>query len=383
MGDQRRILHVISTMNRGGAETWIMHVYRHIDRSHIAFDFAVQTDQLCHYDGEIRALGGRIFPHPSLKAAGLRSYSQKLASTLREHGPFAGVHSTKHEFSGLVLRVAEKAGVPLRIAHSQTTQDGRPNSWLINVYRWSMRKLIRRHATHLFGCSRAACEALFGPDCWSDPRVRVVRNAIDLVPYAALPTDRRALREQCALPMAAPLIGHVGRFAEPKNHRFLIEIFAAVLQKLPTAHLLLVGDGPLRPAIEALVRKKSLQGNVHFLGIHPDVPLFMGALDLFLFPSLYEGVPLVVIEAQAAGVPCVVADTVPIEADLGIGLVRFVGLQADVGTWEQHLEKSLSSQRPHWSSLQQALQAAGYDIRDVATQMERIYVNGGFTKRSP
>jgi len=370
-----KILHFVGQMNRGGAETLIMNIYRHIDRSKVQFDFAVHTDQPGHFDQEIMALGGRILPLPQPSAIGFHTYGRALTNTLREYGPFAGVHSHVHHFSGYIMHVAKKEGVLIRVAHSHSTQDGQRDSWLRTAYRWYMRRLIFQHATHMFGCSHTACEALFGLNYWRDPRVRVLPNAIDLAPYKTLPSEKRTLRQSLSLPADDFLIGHVGRFSLVKNHRFLIEIFAALLKELPTAHLVLVGDGPLRSDIESLIQTKGIKDSVHLLGIRSDIPQIVGALDMFVFPSLYEGIPVALVEAQAAGVPCVVADTVSNEADIKVGLVHFVNLQARVDLWVQKILEELRTNRPDWMDRQRALQATGYDIRHISLWLQETYAD--------
>ncbi len=373
-----RILHVFHGMNPGGAETLVMNVYRHIDRARVQFDFAVHTDQRSHYDAEIEALGGRIFALPDLSQrpglSGLRAYAQALSRVLHEHGPFAGVHSHVHYFSGVVLRLAEAAGVPSRLAHSHTTHDGETSSLGRKLYCWSMRYLLLRHTTHLLGCSRAACQGLYGRASRLDSRIRVLPNAIDLLSYSRPSDDRGILRRQLSLPVDAPLIGHVGRFTPVKNHRLLIDAFAALLVESPDARLVLVGDGPLRSDVEVSIREKDIERRVHLLGIRSDVPAILSALDVFVFPSLYEGLGMALIEAQAAGVPCVVSNAVPAEADLNLGLVRFLNPQAGVGEWARCILSARTARRLSWADRQRALQSSGYDVRSLAQEMERVYI---------
>jgi len=375
MSQPIRVLHIFGRMNRGGAETFIMHVYRHMDRSKIQFDFAVHSDQPGHYDDEIRSLGGRIFVLPRPRLATLPAYRRALARVLREEGPFAVVHSHVHFYSGIPLAIAASAGIPRRIAHSHSLSDGKRSSWPRRLYRWYMRSLISRYATHMLGCSRPACEALYGSRCWQDKRVQVVHYGIDLTPFELLPKDRNLLRDKIGLPRDCVLIGHVGRFDVPKNHRFLIEIFESLVAQCPTARLVLVGDGPLRPEIERLVQVKGVQDRVFFLGVRTDVPEIMGCLDVFLFPSLWEGIPLVLLEAQAAGLSCVVSDVISEEADLGIGLLHPVSLKAGPDIWVEHVLKALQGNRPEWSVRKEALQRNGYDVQEVAKLLARIYVN--------
>jgi glycosyltransferase EpsF len=374
MSQTVRVLHIFGRMNRGGAETFIMNVYRHIDRTKIQFDFAVHSDQPGHYDEEIRSLGGRIFILPRPRLTALPVYKRALAQVLREEGPFATVHSHVHFYSGVPLAVAASAGIPVRIAHSHSTSDGKRSALSRRLYRWYMRSQIWRYATHMLGCSRPACEALYGPRCWQDSRVRVVHYGIDPTPFELLPKDRNLLRDRIGLPRDCLLIGHVGRFEVPKNHRFLVEIFGSLAARLPTARLVLVGDGPLRPQIEQFVRAKGLENHVFFLGVRADVPEIMGCLDVFLFPSLWEGIPLTLLEAQAAGVSCVVSNVISDEADLGIGLLHSVSLEAGPEVWVDHVMRALQNNRPDWILRKEALKRNRYDVQQVAELLARIYV---------
>jgi glycosyltransferase EpsF len=166
----------------------------------------------------------------------------------------------------------------------------------------------------------------------------------------------------------------VGRFEVPKNHRFLVEIFGSLAARLPTARLVLVGDGPLRPQIEQFVRAKGLENHVFFLGVRADVPEIMGCLDVFLFPSLWEGIPLTLLEAQAAGVSCVVSNVISDEADLGIGLLHSVSLEAGPEVWVDHVMRALQNNRPDWILRKEALKRNRYDVQQVAELLARIYV---------
>ncbi|MEM2057654.1 MAG: glycosyltransferase family 1 protein [Thermoproteota archaeon] len=355
-----------------------MHVYRHIDRSRIQFDFAVHSPHPGHYDDEIRQLGGRIFVLPRPRFSGLPGYWQALNGVLRREGPFTAVHSHVHFFSGIPLAAAHRAGVPVRIAHSHSTSDGGGGTSHRKVYRRWMRWLIFRHATHMLGCSRLACEALYGPKCWQEQRVRVVHNGIDLAPFKSLPNDKKALRVKVGLPEEGLLIGHIGRFDTPKNHRFLIEVFEVLAARLPDARLILVGDGPLRPEIQRLVTSKGLQDRVLFLGIRADVPEIMRSLDLFLFPSLYEGFGLVLIEAQASGLPCVISDVIPEEADVVTPLVRRLSLYQPPSVWAEAVVE-MQHHKGRMISPTQALELVSqspFNICNSVRELEEVYEEG-------
>ena len=368
----KRILHVVGGMNRGGVETWLMHVLRNIDRDRLKMDFLVHTSRECAYDDEIRRLGSPIIA--CLEPSKPWQYSRRFRSALVQYGPYDVVHSHVHFYSGLHVAMAHWAGVPARISHSHNTHDGRPSSLDRIAYRAAMRCLIRRYATHLLCAAPASGQALFGQESRSDPRFQVLRYGIDLTPYSALPLDRRALRRELSLPETGCLIGHVGRFDPQKNHLFLVKVFSALVDQMPEAHLVLTGEGGLRDEINSLVQQLDLRKKVTFLGLRSDIPRIMGALDAFLFPSQWEGLPVAVTEAQAAGVPCIVSEGVPRDSDVGLGLLTYVSLRSGLPAWVDAVRNSLAAHRPAWNQRECALRAAGCDIRLAVPALEKIYV---------
>ena len=371
----KRILHTFKVMDRGGAETLIMNIYRHINRDEVQFDFAVHSDLPGHYDDEIRSLGGRIFHLPSPQK-NIATYMRSLRKILRDHGPFTGIHSHLLFFSGIVLYIAKKEGIPIRVAHSHSIKDGHTFNLNRKVYHYIMKRLIHSNATQKLGCSKEACDYLFGKKFWDNNRVKIIKNTIDLKPFerAAL-KSREHIRKGLSLPTDVPIIGHVGRFNKVKNHTFIIEVFDKLRQQIPNARLVLVGDGPEKNNIEALVQKKRLQDYVYFLGVRSDVPEIMRALDVFLFPSIYEGIPLVLIEAQASGVPCVVSNTITKEVNLG--LTKFLNLNQPIDNWVTTILENLNNKKHDWETRIKALKQKGYDVKDVTEQLEAMYVKMG------
>ena len=311
-----RILHVVGGMNRGGVETWLMHVLRNIDRERFRFDFLVHTTKPCAYDEEIRSLGSSIIP--CMKPSRPWLYASTFKRILKEHGPYDVVHSHVHHYSGFVLRQAHKAGIPKRIAHSHndTSSSELKAGVARKTYLNLMKRLIRMHATKGLACSRKAAVSLYGKNWEADSRWQILYCGIDLDQFTN-PPDRGAIRKELGIPLNAFVVGHVGRFAEQKNHTFLVDIFNALAKREPKAWLLLVGDGPLRHAIERKIDQLDLKERVVFAGLRSDVPhLMKGAMDVFLLPSLHEGLPVVLIEAQAANIPCIFSDVITYEVDI-------------------------------------------------------------------
>lgn len=368
-----RVLQVVYKMHRAGTETLLMRIYRNIDRNKVQFDFLVHTDQPGHYDNEIRDLGGRIIYIPVLPTKNYLLYTKTLKNIILQNGPYTCVHSHLLLLSGVILKVAYSAKIPLRIAHSHSDADGKGNNFSRRVYRWYLRHQIRHYATHMLAVSRPAGEWLFGKNCWQDSRVQILHNAIDLKPYEMLCQDRLKLRKELGLPIDGILLGHIGRFELLKNHRKVLEIFSHLVKLQPAAHLILVGEGSLEGEVRSLIKSLGLQDQVYMLGVRSDIPELMGALDLFLFPSLFEGLGIVLIEAQAAGVPCIISDTIPTEADLGLGLVKILPLSADCDIWARAALGAIDSSRLPWSTREKSLKLNNYNISELALKLQELY----------
>jgi glycosyltransferase involved in cell wall biosynthesis len=370
-----RILHVIHRMRPGGAQTLVMNLYRHIDKSRVQFDFAVRSQQPEYYDQEIETLGGRLFhlPWHSSNPFNIVGYIHALDEILQKEGPFAGIHSHVELFNGHILPVSRKAGVKLRIAHSHSASTDK-TSILRNIWGKIMRRSIQNNATHFLACSSTAAEWLYG-DIHQDARFSLFPNAIDLTPYANIHSDRYFWRQKTGLPLKGPLLGPIGRFDSVKNHSFLLQVFSKFLDLFPTAKLILVGEGILKTQVENEAKAKGFVDSICFLGVRSDIPQILGALDLFVLPSLHEGLGIVLIEAQAAGVPCLVSDTIPTEVDLGLGLIQFKNLDIGVNGWVQELQDSKLHKKPDWNNRKIALQKAGYNIQRSAKSLQELYLS--------
>jgi glycosyltransferase involved in cell wall biosynthesis len=330
-----RILHVVGGMNRGGVETWLMHVLRNIDRDRFQMDFLVHTEKPCPYDDEASALGSKIIP--CLSPAKPWLYARNFKRILREYGPYDVVHSHVHHFSGYVLWLTKQAGVSVRIAHSHNdtsaidAKAGLYRRLYLTLTKW----LIDRYATLGLAASCPVVEVLFNPTWKTDSRCRILYCGVDLTPFRDL-VNSVAVRAEFGIPADTFVVGHVGRFEEQKNHLFLLEVAAAIAKKQPNMRLLMVSDGSLRLQIEQKAIEMGLDKYVIFAGLRPDVPrLMLGAMDTFVLPSLYEGLGLVLIEAQAAGLPCIFSNVVPEEADVIKPLVQRISLSQPPFAWAE------------------------------------------------
>ena len=297
-----RVLHVFGAMDRGGAETRTMEIMRQLDRTQVAFDFCVLSGRPGAYAAEIATLGGTIVP---CRVPAQLAY---LPSVFRRGG-WNVVHSHVHHFSGAILLAARLAGVRGRVAHLRTSDAGALTTQRRRLYEGAMRRLIDATATRVVAVSEAAMESFFGGAWRTDARRSVIYNGIDTAHFTQ-PIDRAAVRRSLDVPPTHHLLLHVGNFHPAKNHAALVNTAAhLVAQGLPFV-LALVGDGPERPAIEALVRGARLESQVRFLGARNDVADLLQAADCFVFPSRWEGLPGAVLEALAANLP-VVASAIP------------------------------------------------------------------------
>ncbi|MGW5983729.1 glycosyltransferase family 1 protein [Bacillus mycoides] len=365
MGTPLRVLHVVVNMNRGGAETLIMNLYRNIDRSKVQFDFLTCKEGV--FDEEVVKLGGKIHRIPYVTDVGHRGYIKALNTFFSSHPQYKIVHSHMDKMSGFVLRSAKKAGIPVRIAHSHSTSS--EGGTIAKVYKWYAGAFIIPCATHFLACSIAAAQWLF-PDRAST--TEIFKNGIECAKFAFSSEIREQVRKELKLHEDAFVIGHVGRFAYPKNHTFLIDIFAQLIESRPKSILLLVGDGPLRVEMEKKAEKLNLTNRVKFLGIRSDINRLLQAFDIFVFPSIYEGLPVTLIEAQGAGLPCVISDNITQDVDLGLDLVEQCSL-LDVREWIGKLQ-SIADRKISRSIAQFVLAEKGYDIKNITGFTQKFYV---------
>ncbi len=370
-GGPIKVLHVVGAMDRAGRETWLVNVLRHIDRQRFEFHFCALSGRPGAYDPEIQSLGGRVIP---LKLSrNPWAFAGQFRRILRE-GRYDVVHAHSYYFCGYLLRLAAKEGIPRRIAHAHTTSDARASTLRRRAYRWLMGRWIARYATRGLAASHAAAQALFGPAWESDPRISVLRCGVDLEALGGS-VDREAVRVELGIPPDAPVVGHVGRFEPAKNHRAFVAIAEVILRSAPEARFVLVGDGSLRAEIEAMVRQRGMSDHFLFCGIRSDVPRLLVAMDVFLFPSLWEGLAVVLLEAQAAGVPVIASDIPGVRE--GIAKVEqnhlfpLASLEDAATAVTQRLTSRTRSRRLLDPRVAEFLRA--FDIRQSVRELEAIY----------
>lgn len=356
-----RILHVVTYMGRGGLETMIMNYYRRMDRTKVQFDFLVHRDFRADYDDEIEQLGGRIYRIGRL-IPWSRAYQRALDAFFAAHPEYRVVHVHQDCLSAVILRAAKKHGVPVRIAHSHSSSQDKNFKYLIKLF---YKRQIPAYATVLFACGKDAGDWMFGGKPYT-----VVRNAIDAAQYGYQRARAIEVRRALGIAEDAFAIGHVGRFSSVKNHAFLLEVFDQLRRENERAVLLLVGDGELRSSMEEKAKAMGLEGRVLFTGMRSDVCDLMQAMDVFAFPSLYEGLPVSLVEAQAAGLPCIISDRVP-EACMLTDLVQRVSLEESARQWaERILAVRTTVRRDRFDEIA----AAGFDIVSNAAWLQQYYM---------
>ena len=359
MSQPLRVLHIVTYMGRGGLETMIMNYYRNIDRSKVQFDFLVHRDFKADYDDEIERLGGRIYRISQLNPFSI-SYYKELNKFFSENR-YKIVHCHLDCMSAIPLSIAKKYNIPVRIAHSHNSSQDKNFKYIIKVF---AKKFIPFFSTDLFACSKIAGKWMFGNYNYS-----IFNNAIDTSKFIYNKFKELEIKNRLNLTNNF-VIGHIGRFNPQKNHDFLIDIFYEVYKCDNTAKLVLVGSGDLQKSIENIVEKYGLTDTVLFLGSRDDVHEILQAFDVFVFPSLYEGLGIVAIEAQCAGIPCIVSDTVPEDTRITSDF-NFLSLNSPANRWANEIIKYKNFQKSDSSDI---IISSGYDVSEKAKWLEEYYL---------
>lgn len=356
-----RILHVVTDMRQGGLETMLMNYYRCIDKSIIQFDFAVHRTKRGTFDDEIEEMGGKIYRLPKLNPFN-KNYKQALGKLFDEHPEYQIIHVHQDCMSSIILKIAKEHGVRVRIAHSHASSQDKNLKYPIKLF---YKRLIPYYATHLFACSKEAGEWMF-----KGAPFNVLNNAIDAEKFLFNEHNRVVKRAEFDIGPEELLIGHIGRFSPPKNHEFLIDVFFEI-QKCTKSKLLLVGDGRLRESIIQKVEKFGITDKVIFAGLRSDVAEILQAMDVFILPSIYEGLGIAVIEAQASGLPCIVSTGVSLECKK-TDLVQQISLAESAKKWAA---LSIAAKRKERINTFNEIKESGYDIGENVRSLQEFYLS--------
>ena len=359
-----RVLQVVTHMNRGGLETMLMNYYRNIDREKVQFDFLTHRPYDGDYGEEIKQLGGKIYHLPRLNPFS-SGYKRALNEFFEAHPEYQIVHVHQDCLSGVVLKVARACGVKARIAHSHSTHQDKDFKYPIKAV---LRRSISEYATELMACSKDAGDWMF---CGAD--FRTLNNAIDTRSYIYNAQRRETVRISLGIGKDDLIVGHVGRWNYPKNHLFLLDIFSQVKQLESEARLLLVGDdaGDYAEKVKAKIKTLGLTDSVIATGKRTDVPDLLQAMDVFVMPSHYEGLPVSIVEAQASGLPCLISDKVPIECKLTDG-VEQIPLSDGADVWAAKAVKA--AKETVRQDMGEQIKTAGFDIVENAKWLQEHYL---------
>lgn len=364
MGEPIRVLHILQRMEAGGTQALLMNIYRKIDRTKVQFDFLVVYKEKQFYDDEIEKLGGHVYKLSFREDLNLPKFQKDLAGFFAQHHEYKIVHCHAYTIGYFCLKAAKKAGIPVRIAHSHSNAAVHDVKLPLKLI---MQKLFTRYSTDLFACSEEA-----GKFAFKGKKFGIVQNAIDSQKFIADANIREEIRKAHRVENKF-VVGHVGRMQPEKNHDFLIDVFAEIKKKKPDAELILVGTGPLEEKVKSKVVEKGLSDCVHFLGNRKDMNRIYQAMDVFVFPSLFEGLGIVAIEAQAAGVPIVCSEGLPPETDI-TPIYRKLLLSDGAEKWADAALEMAQSPSAH-TNMQQYMIDAGFDMVATAKYMENYYLN--------
>lgn len=354
-----RVLHIVGSMHPGGMENFVMNLYRNIDRTKIQFDFITHTKSDSEYVREIKELGGHIYQLPRLTSRPLANL-RGIRRIVKENGYVAVVRHTPNALVIPQLLAAKSAG-SIAICHSHSTSNAK-----MTIHR--IGRFVMKHSdVRRFACSAPAGEWMYG----SKP-CQIVHNAIDLERFSFDEGRRNRIREEFQLTDEQPVFGHIGNFLTVKNHSYLLKIYAAIAGEMPSARFFCIGDGDLRDTMMQEAVSLGIDDKVIFTGRRCDAENFLSAMDVLIFPSIYEGLPLTLIEAQVAGLPILASDVINHEAEVTKGLLSWQSIKESEEVWAEEALK-LWSEHPSRTCQRESIKAAGYDIHELAKWYEEYF----------
>ncbi len=363
-----RVLHSVSNMDRAGIETMLMNYYRHMDRDKVQFDFLCNKSKPGAYDGEITALGGRIFRTPGLNPLKYPKYLSYMKSLFAEHPEYRILEAHNGAFGVYALHAAKVNGIPVRIFHAHGANNAKDIKRPLKDF---CKSRLGANITHRYSCGEAAAAFYYGKKVAESRDYRIIPNAIELGRFSYNEDVRSKIRSSAGLD-GKHVIGHVGRFMAQKNHKFLLDSFALLLKSDPSAVLVLLGEGELEEAAKERVKALGAENSVIFAGSVPNANEWYQAFDCFVLPSLWEGLPVVGVEAQAADLPCIFSKNVTPE--IGItDRARFIGLEEGPEAWARAMEEALSLNAERRDNTE-LMTLHGYNIEAEAKKLQEEYL---------
>lgn len=365
-----KILHITGAMNVGGTETMLINLYRKINEK-IEFHFISYSNEEAFYDKEIEKLGGKVIRLDSPNKVGFIGAVKDIKKVIKENGPYDAVHTHMLFNCGIAMIAAYLSGVKVRVSHSHTTSDN-SNSFVRKVYISVMRIFIKVFSTDFLACSNGAGRYLFGNNITSNKKYKILPNFIDYKKFISC-EDKNSIRKELGIKEDDIVVCHIGRFIKAKNHNFLLEVVTEMINRNDTIKLLLVGTGDLKSEIEAKVKELGIEKNVYLTGIRNDIPNILNNSDLFILPSIYEGLGLVLLEAQASNVPCLVSEAVQPEVDLGVGLIKKIKLSFGAKFWANEASTLIKENTNKNINIINAVKEKKYDFNSIVNSLLDIY----------
>lgn len=359
-----RILQMIGSLTLGGSQSMIMNLYHYVDRSKIQFDFILDHPDELYLADEIKRLGGKIYFMPAFTGKNFIQIRTAWNQFFHFHSEYRILHSHVRSYASIYLPIAKKHGL-ITVIHSHSTSNG---TGIQAVVKKILQYPLRYEADYFFGCSRLSGEWLFGSRVVNSNKYKTVKNAINVRKYMFDIDKRIKVQKKLGISEKNIVFGHVGRYHEAKNYPFLIDLFAKIRLRWENAKLILVGDGSLRNVIEDRIKEYRLEEDVLLLGMRNDICLLMQAMDVFLFPSKWEGLPITLVEAQASGLPCFVSDQ--ITKEIGISeLIQYLPINSGMEVWENAIYKADLSRKDVIFDIVRA----GFDIRESGKWFTQFY----------
>lgn len=378
----KKILQVIPCLERGGTEAFVLNHYKNIDHTQFQFDFLVFAQNDGVYGKEITNMGGKIFHVTPPSVTKISTFIEETLSIIKKYGPYIAIHSHANVENAWVMVAGRKADIPVRVSHSHDTH-GMSGNFFKRMYRKFQVRLIRENATDFLACSMEAGCYLYG-DAFFKQRGMVIHNGIPLRPYLDDYSEQISkLREDFQIPPDCGLIiGNITRFERKKNPLFVVEVFARILKKVPNAILILGGpDGGMLNETKQHAKALQIINSIRFIGPRDDVPICLKMIDAYVFPSLYEGLPIALLEAQAAGCRCYVSNQVSHESDMGTGLLSFLPLTQSSDLWAAKIIQD-NNNKTYVSKkrIQMCFRKKGYDITQSVNNLLNIYTHVGMNE---
>lgn len=364
-----RVLHILHSMNRGGAENAIMNYYREFDRNTVQFDFLLTDSKKCDFEDEIISQGGRIYRVSPLRLSNPLPYIKDVTNFLKKHREYSIIHSHTSSKSVIPLTIAKALRFPVRISHSHNSKS---EAGVMGIVRNILKPWLKVSANVYMSCGEQASEWLYGKTYSVTGKVKIIRNVISAEKFRYNKNIRKEIRDKYNISSDTFVVGHVARLCEEKNHRFGLDILKELLRIHPNTIYMIVGEGPLRDDLLSYAKSIKVDHALKMIGLVQNVYDYEQAFDAFILPSFYEGLPLSIIEAQVSGLPCFTTQgTVSSECSV-TDLVHYLPLSIGADKWAVEILSHLQDNRV---DRYEEIKNAGYDAKNSAASLQNIYLH--------